>query len=123
MTATYNDTLPTDLDRARSLIGDTDMTNALMSDEHVEAVLGYKGSLNAAVAYLATELVARFAKSPIRKSATGISVDYTENLKLWRQIAGDATAQEAGGSISFIPANYTGDEPTDEFSRPPWPWP
>lgn len=123
MAATYDDTLPTDKDRARSLVGDTDVENALHSDEHIDAVLAMQGSVAAASSYLAQELVARFASNPIRKSASGVSVDYTENLRLWRQIAGEQQAQVAGGAITFVPANYTGDASTDEYARPPDYWP
>lgn len=122
-TYTYDDTLSTDKDKARSQIGDTDITDALMSDEHIEAVLTWKGSVALAVAYLAQELIARFARDPIRMTDNGATTDMTENMRIWRQLAGDAQAAASGGALSFVTANYTGEATTDEFARPPNYWP
>lgn len=123
MSATYDETLSTDTDKARSRIGDTDVTDALMSDEHIDAVLAWRGSVDAAVVYLAQELVARFARNPIRMSDNGTSIDMSENMKVWRQIAGDAQSSAAGGALTFVPATYTGDDTAGEFGRPLTFWP
>lgn len=123
MTATYNDALLSDLDKARSIIGDTDTGDPLFSNQHINAVLTIEGGLKAGVAALCDELIARFVRDPVRKQANGIMVDYTDRLDVWRQIAASARVQAAGGGLSFVRANYTGDAAGDEWARPPDYWP
>jgi hypothetical protein len=123
MTATYNDQLLTDLDRARALLGDTDTGDPLLSNAHINAVIAIEGGLKAGVAALCEELIARFLRDPVKKSADGISVDYTDRLAEWRRIAASARVQAAGGGLSFVRANYTGEAAADEFARPPDYWP
>jgi hypothetical protein len=123
MPATYDDTLPTDRDKARSLIGDVNMDAPLMSDEHMDSVLSWQGSLQGAVAYLAQELIAKFSSSPIRKTAGNITVDYTENIKQWQLIVAASQQQLSGGGLVFVPATYTGEALTDEWGRPEVWWP
>lgn len=118
MSATYDDTLPTDLDRVRAQLGDTDTDAALHSDAHIRAVLSLQSSVAASVAFLARELVARYASQPIRKTADGLTVDYTGRVALWQALAGDAAASAAGGGISFVPATYGATATTDEYGRP-----
>ncbi len=95
-TYSYNDALPTDTDKARSLLGDTDANDWLFSNEHIAAVLTQQGGLAKGVAYLANELVARFGRQPTRMSDQGTTVDYGERLAAWRAIAGSAV-QDTGG--------------------------
>lgn len=123
MTATYDDSLLTDLDKARALLGDTDTGDPLFGNAHINAVIAIEGSLKAGVAALAEELIARFVQEPVRKTANGISVDYSDRLDTWRRIASNARVQAAGGGLSFVRANYTGDATADEFARPPDYWP
>ena len=123
MTATYNDALLSDVDRARSIIGDTDTGDPLFSNAHITAVITIEGSLKAGVAVLCDELIARFVRDPVRKQANGISVDYGDRIAEWRQIASNARTSAAGGALSFVRANYTGEREADEFARPPDYWP
>ncbi len=120
MSATYDETLPTDKDVIRSMLGDIDTANALHSDEHIAAVLVLQGSVNAGIVYLANELIARYAQEPVKVTiddAGGqIVVDYTERLKIWRAIVSTAQSGINGGGISFVPASY-GVDATDEYSR------
>lgn len=125
MTATYDETLPTDKDKARSLLGDTDVepdANALHSDEHITAVLALEGSLNAAVVYLAKELIAKYAQEPIKITEQGRTIDLSERLRAWRGIVQDLQSQVSGGGLSFVPATYGAADSVDEFSRPPSYW-
>jgi len=125
MGATYDDALPTDRDRARSILGDTQdlPDDALLTDEHIDAVLAWQASLDGAVAFLAAELAARFARQPVRVTSNGKTVDYGERLAHWRTIAGEARADAAGGGLTMVPATYTDTATTDEFARPPDYWP
>lgn len=123
MSATYSDRLLSDTDRVRAALGDTDIYDPLFSDAHITAVLAIEGGLRPAIAALADELVARWSRDPVRKQANGIMVDYTDRLDTWRQIAQHARGSAAGGGLSFVRANYTGDADADEFARPPDYWP
>lgn len=123
MSASYDDQLTTDLDKARSALGDTLTEDALHSDEHIEAVLTWKGSLAAAIVYLADELVARFARDPVRVSSNGKSIDYSGRLDAWRAIAGTARGDLSGGAIQLVNARYNESDTADEFARPPDYWP
>lgn len=101
MSATYDELLPTDLDRARSMTGDTTVEpeeDALHSDEHIEAVLTAEGSLAAAVAYLADELVARFAQEPVRMSDDGSTIDFSARIPVWQALATRMRATVAAAS-------------------------
>lgn len=61
-TWSYDNTLNSDKDKARFILGDTDTNNQLIYDEEINAALTIKGTLRLAVIYLAESLSARFAK-------------------------------------------------------------
>lgn len=122
MTASYDEALPTDKDRARMRLGDTMVdpeSSALLSDEHITAVLADRGGLEAGVGALADELIARFANEPVQaRSSDGAMVDYSARLGVWTAIAAAARSAAGGGAISFVPATYGAGEAADEFARP-----
>lgn len=126
MAATYDETLASDTDRARAMLGDTDVTDALFSDEHIAAVISAEGSLKAGVAFLADELVARFAQDPIKttigEAGGTISVDFSARIDAWRALASRSRADAAAGGLSFVTAAYGADS-SDEYARPPSYWP
>ncbi len=104
----YSDTLETDLDKVRALLGDTsnDSATELLTDDHIEAMLGLY-SFNAAVATMATGLAARFAQDPSSVSLpSGLSVSWSERVKYWMSLA----AQMRDGGVA---GTYTA------FSRTP----
>lgn len=128
MAATYDDTLPTDRDKARSLLGTTDVTSeatALVTDEHIDAVLTWKADLDRAVAFLASELATRFAQKPSDVSLpSGLRTSWRDRISTWLTLAERAGggAFGDGGGLSFVPANYGGTTAADEFARPEcWP--
>lgn len=105
MSATYDETLPTALDRARALLGDTAVATPLLSDAHISAVLALMGGFEAGVAWLADELAARFAQRPDSLSDAGSSLRWSERVAQWRLLAermragdGAATARAATGA-------------------------
>lgn len=117
--ATYNEELLTDVDRARALLGDTDTSDPLFSNAHIQAAITASGGLRPGVSALAEELIAVYSRDPVRKSADGVSVDYSGRLDVWRAIAANSRLAASGGGVSFVPANYTGAACTDEYARPP----
>jgi hypothetical protein len=118
----YNDTLPTDRDKLRALIGDTDIGALLLSDDHLDAVLLLKTTVTASVVFCADELIARFANQPVVISSQGETTDYRERLSTWRAISNQAKAEitnasNVGGSpFTFVAASY-GNPETDEYAR------
>jgi predicted Rdx family selenoprotein len=94
MAATYSDTDRTPRNRARELIGDTTVTpntttvaDPLMSDAHIDAVLSEQGMFELGVAWLADELLARFAQDPIRVTIDGVTTDMSAWVGIWRDLA------------------------------------
>ena len=118
---TYNDVLPTDRDKLRALIGDTDVGALLLSDSHLDAVLLLKGSLNLALAFCADELIARFANQPVAQTSQGETVDYRERIATWKLISAQAKADAAattstsGNRMTFVPMVFT-DASEDEYA-------
>jgi hypothetical protein len=90
MSATYDETLPTDLDRVRHLLGDTDVEpeeNALRSDEHIVAVLASEPSFEAAVILIADGLIAEFGQEPDSvRLVSGLSVSFRERIAAWQRL-------------------------------------
>ena len=94
----YDDTLPTDLDKIRALLGDTsnDAATELLTDDHIEAMLSLY-SFNAATATMAMSLAARFAQEPDRVTLpSGLSVSWSERVKYWLSLA----SQMQGGGVT-----------------------
>lgn len=108
----YDDTLPTDLDKARMLLGDTsnDSSTELLTDDHIDAVLGLY-SFNSAVAFMAEGLAARFAQDPSSVSLpSGLSVAWSERVKYWKGIAQQMRdgGVVGGGAFSHTPTRSDG---------------
>lgn len=85
----YDDTLPSDMDRARALLGDTtnDPATELLTDDHIDAVLSLY-AFNPAVAFMAEGLAARFAQKVSSVSLPGgLSASWSERVKYWLGLA------------------------------------
>lgn len=118
----YIDTLPTDKDRVRAILGDTSDPE-LLTDGHINAILGTEDSVSGAVAFLAYELVARYINEPVKVTLDGETEDYTGRLAAWSALASrNATAAQpnGGGVLSFVPVTYGRADTSDEYSRGPW---
>lgn len=100
MSATYDETLPTEKDEARSLLGDTVVVpaeDALRSDEHYLAVIAKKG-LEAGVAFIADSLVAQFSQDPVKITLSGLAVDFSARIPTWEKLATRMRAAAATAS-------------------------
>lgn len=123
MAQTYDDTLPSDRDKARSVLGITDVSTAelaLVSDEYIDAVLVWKDGLDGAVAFIAASLASRYAQMPTSVSSSGKSVSWGERVRNWLALAASAGA---GGitnvaALSQVPIDYGTPAITEEFARP-----
>jgi len=113
MSASYDEELPTDLDRARHLLGDTDVDpeeNALRSDEHITAVLAAEGSVEAAVAFIADGLIAEFGQEPDTvRLASGLSVSFRDRIDAWKRLVARMEAQIAQAVAAATQAAATTD--------------
>jgi hypothetical protein len=102
----YSDTLDTDLDKARALLGDTSNNAAteLLTDDHIDAVLTLY-AFNGGVSFLARELASRYAQQPGSVSLpSGLSVSWAERVKTWLALA---IQMQAGGVTAFTAFSVT----------------
>ena len=128
MSGSYDDALPTDRDKIRAILGDTNSGDWLHTDSHIDAVLTWQASIDAAVAFLARELIARYASQPVRMSSEGQTRDYSDRLKSWQQIIDRADAAlttdtTGAGAITMVTASYGAAAATDDLDRTPIWWP
>src|SRR4051812_35754580 len=102
MSASYDEEQPTNLDKARGLLGDTTVepeSRALHSDEHIEAILTRDGFL-LGMAFLADELVARIGQQPVRIADDGSSLDFSARIPAWTALATRMRALAASASAA-----------------------
>lgn len=128
MSGSYDDALPTDRDKIRAILGDTNAADWLHSDAHIDAVLTWQGGIDAAVAFLARELIARYARQPVVTTALGETVNYSDRLRSWQRIvdradAGLTTDSTGSGGIVMVSATYGATATTDDLDRTPIWWP
>lgn len=128
MSGSYDDALPEDRDKIRAILGDTNSGDWLHTDSHIDAVLTWQASIDAAVAFLARELIARYARQPVVVTATGETVNYSDRLKSWQQIIDRADAAlttdtTGAGAITMVTANYGAATASDDLDRTPIWWP
>ena len=96
MAATYTNTLPTDRDKVRFFVQDTDVdpaSNALFTDEEIDAMLTLASETGAAKPYcvasrLLGQLLTRFAVRPA--AGRGVRMKQVSRLKVQYGIDGDA---------------------------------
>jgi hypothetical protein len=88
MTATYSgNPAKSDLDKYRFLIGDTEPTDAILSDEEITFILSSSTSENKILCELFEAMANAFARSDIKKSLGPQSVDPTERKKYFENKA------------------------------------
>jgi hypothetical protein len=114
MSASFDEELPSDLDRARFELGDTTVEpeeDALLSDEAIAAVIAWKG-YTAGVAYLAEGLIARFGQEPDSvRLPSGLAVSFRDRIAVWTRLANrkaasvSASSSSAGAAVSGDTAN------------------
>lgn len=86
MTATYTSDLKyTIRDRIRYRLGDTDTTNALVTDAEIAAALDLESQVETdALVFLADGLIARYGREPIKITQDGQTLDFTGRLAMWQ---------------------------------------
>ena len=96
MTATFDNTLPTELDQMRFMVGDVDVAAALEQDETYASALALHG-FKLGTAAIAEALAARYAQRPDSISSEDGSLSWRERVKTWLALATRLRAEEAAG--------------------------
>lgn len=99
----YTDTLPTDKDYVRFVLGDTGTTE-LLSDAQILAELA-RNTRNGTIAFLAQGLAARYAQMPTSVSSNGKSVSWAERVKYWLSLVASGGV---AGAYSVAPNRTDG---------------
>jgi hypothetical protein len=100
----YDEELTDDLSKARHVLGDTDSTAPLLSDETIEAVIGMYTPLAIGIAFLADGLAAKHARKPTSVGLpSGLRAEWAERVKYWRDKAIElrATGSLTGAATAF----------------------
>lgn len=101
MTWTYSgDPSSTDRDAVRFLIGDTDNTSQLITDEEISYMLAQEGSSSSAAARICRSLAAKYARYT-DQSVGDLSISYSQRYKQFSELA--AQLESAAGSRVGIP--------------------
>lgn len=105
MSWTYNSALPTDKDKVRALIGDTDTNNQLITDEFIAVVLAEENNnLYGAGALAALAISSLFARKA-DKSLGPMSVSYSNQANNFRSMYESLReVQTSGGGSSYAPS-------------------
>jgi hypothetical protein len=96
-TYSYSASRGSPLDKARELLGGTDVSSpesALRPDEDFQDIIG-RDSFAHAVAWMAAMFFAEFAQQPVRITASGKTIDWSNWLKAWDALAEPLRAQLA----------------------------
>ena len=86
-TGTYTDTLPTDLDKVRYLIQDTNTTDFYFSDNEITAMIGMWGSYNSTAIACCEILASRFIQKAESKTVSKLILNYGNLAKKYAELA------------------------------------
>lgn len=114
MTWTYSgDPSSTSRDAVRFLIGDTDNTSQLVTDEEIAYILTQEGSASSAAARVCRSLAAKYARF-MDQSVGDLNISYSQRFKQFSEMA--AKLESDASSRTGIP--YAGGiSQTDKDSR------
>lgn len=100
MTWSYSPALSTEKDQVRYLIGDTDMTDQLLSDEELAFSLTRASTLDGAAADAAQAIAAKFARM-VDRTVGPLSIRYSEKQQHYELLAERLYGQR--GSLLSVP--------------------
>lgn len=102
MTWSYAVALSTEKDMVRAIVGDTDTTDQLVSDELIAIYLSggtlAQATVQLAAAEVATVISAKFARKVNSLSAGGTSVNWGDIAKRYRDLADQLRATDAANN-------------------------
>jgi len=88
MTWTYDDPSANDRDKVRLLIGDTDQTDQLLSDEEITYLLDEWGTVYLAAARAAKVIAAKFSRQA-DKSVGDLRISLSQKAQMYMSLAND----------------------------------
>ncbi len=104
MSASYDENIPTERDRARYLLGDIAVDpeeDALRTDEHYESVLAGEPTFEAAVIFIANGLIAEFGQEPDTiRLVSGLSISFKERIDAWDRLVKQLQAQQTAAAAA-----------------------
>ena len=86
MSFSYNPALPTDKDKVRLFIGDTNSADVLLQDEEIAALLAMFGSVAIASVKACNSIAAKYARYADQETGD-ISVRYSQIAATYRELA------------------------------------
>lgn len=106
MSATYDPTLPSDVSWVRFLVGDRDVTKAVLSDEEIGAVLAEEANKYLAAARVGEVILTR-GRGVISKSVGDLSLSYGDSpesayrshLQTLRERGAELLLKTSGSSV------------------------
>ena len=106
MAWTYNPALATDADRVRSILGDTNAADPLISDEEIAAMLTQEGGITEAAARAAETLVIICGrKAQEVTDDIGQRVKYGDRAGMYRTLAARLRTGLAGTAAPSVSVN------------------
>lgn len=104
MSASYDPTLPTALDRARFRLGDTTVdpeSSALLPDETYSTLLAANATENEAIAQAADALAARYGQEPDQIGLGGeVTIRWGDRVKTWQALAKVLRGQDTAATAA-----------------------
>lgn len=109
MTATYNTTSPTDRDRLRLKIGDTNTSHPIFEDEELDMILDEDAEVLLAAASACRAIAASSAKQAVFLSMPGISISKISVPDKFLELARVFETQAETGATADTANWYTND--------------
>lgn len=117
MPFTYDLSAPTDLERVRFHIGDTDEDTAIFQDQGINFILGEAGNWQQAVVSCIRNIIARLAGEPDMQ-ADWLRVDWRRSAESWERLLhekkqefGLGARASSGGQHAWRPDSLQRGEP------------
>lgn len=107
MTWTYSgDPSDSTRDAVRFLVGDTDTTDQLISDEEIDFLIGKHGSLNRTASESARAIAAKFARL-MSRSIGGLSADFGAKYRQYMELADSLLSKEETEPVSPFTSGWS----------------
>jgi hypothetical protein len=87
------------IDAIRFIVGDTDPTDQLVTDEEIQYMLNRHGSVNRTSAEVARAIAAKFARL-MSRSIGGLTADFSAKYRQYMELAANLTGNEESEPVS-----------------------